>query len=824
MRPATAALGLALLMVAVAFAIPARPAQAADLTGQYGGNLRVALLAAPSWSPTSTDPADGRVHNLVWDTLARPDPATQEPKPWAALSWTAVQDTGTNNGNITVVPRPGMMWSDGTPITTTDLVYTFRTGHGFDVSASGSNIVFRFTDPDGNGPILGGAGNFTSRALYAWIAWDSTGARRYSGMFVPATGNTNLLQANTHYWAGRPFVDSVTLVIASSVDDAACKLLKNRATSLPPGATTVDFLGFSLLPNDLTDERACTAYGGFTGSGGNPLNKSLVNANASRAEPHVSSVHNPGPRFLYYWLDVSVAGPMTDVNFRRGLYLLVNKQSAAQIEPSSKVTHSLISREEVFWFLTSWEVVRDAGFTTIRDPAGTPRQDTNPFAGAQALDTAGYLDRNGDGWRETPTGAPLVLRVGSLGFLGSPDPRKATIAGAFVDVLQRQGVNAVHVQFTSWADLRNAEATHAVDVSLETYDPITTNPRFLETFAPLTTAASLLTDTNARNVATHLNLGKNSFTSGLRALHYNHVTYYNSLCACVLPVLHYESLEVYDRQAFSGWVDSFGGIDNVWSFANAKQPTLGALTISISSFSRSVPSEGSTTVQVAVSDSSGAAVQGASVSLSGTAGTLSPTTGVTDSNGRFQAQWTAPPVTQDWDVTVTATVTKPQYTGGTVWTGLTARAPFRPLEVTVTLADAVLNSSVGTSVQVSVRTSGGAGVGDADVSMSVSLPGGQLLAYSGRTGSCPSTTCGTFSTTFKGYPTVRSIYRIDASASKAGYAPGSGAGSVIVTPPQNTADQFQRVTVTVPGFETLAVIGAIGAAIAILRWRSRREG
>ena len=795
MRPSFAALGLTLLLVAVAFAIPAPAARAADLTGMYGGTLRMALLAAPSWNPLSTNPTDIGPHNLVWDTLARPDAVTGEPKPWAALSWTSDSVAKT----ITVTPRAGLTWSTGTAITNADLVRTF-TQYGFVVSASGSNLVFSF--PSGN------QGKFFSEALYGWIAWDAAGTQRYSGMFDRASPTQ--LNANTHFWAGRPYLDSVILVVASSVDDAACRLLKNRA--VPAVAGTVDLIGFGLLPNDLTDERACTAYGGFRDPLGNPLNKSLVNANATRAEPHVSAVHHPGPRLMYYWIDVAAGGVMGDVAFRRAMYLLVNKQSAALIEPSSRVTHSLISRSDTFWFLSSWEVVRDAGFTTIRDPAGTPRQDTNPFAGAQALDNAGYLDRDGDGWRQTPTGAAFTVRIGSLGFLNSPDPRKATIAGAYVDVLQRQGVNAVHVQFTSWADLRNAETTGAVDVALETYDPGMANPRWMETFQPII-------DANDANTITHLGLGKNAWTLADRQLHFNHVTYYNSLCACALPVLSYETLEAFDRTSFSGWVDSFGGINNVWSFAALQQPQLGPLTIALSTFSKSVTSGSTTTVQVVVSDNGGGAVQGAAISLAATIGTLTDLTGATDANGRFQTTWTAPLVNEDTDVTVTATVSKPQYVGGVVWTGITAHAPFRPLDVAVTLGQSVLGAGNTTSVQVLVTTSGGAPVANAAVSLTVSLPGGRLTSSSGATNAA-----GIFTTSFTASPSVRSIYRIDVMASRAGFSAGSGAGSVIVTPAPNVPSDYKHVSTTIPGFEALAVIGAIGAAVAVLRWRSRREG
>ena len=756
----------------------------------YGGNLRMAILSAPSWNPLSAGVSDAPIYNLVWDTLARPNPATEKPEPWAAQSWTPDATAKT----ITVTLRAGLTWSDGTAITAADVAATFGR-YGFTVTVSSGQLVFDFT--------AGGAGRFYTEVLPGWIAWNSAGATKYSGMFAPSSSNTSVLLANTQFWAGRPYLDSVSLVVASSVDDGACRLLKSHD---PAARGTVDLLGFSLLPNDLSDERMCTSYGGFRDSFGNPLGKSLVNANASRAEPHVSAVHHAGPRFLYYWLDIPSGGVLGDAGFRKALYYFVNKQLAKSIEPSADTTNSLINRNDQFWFLPSWEVRVDAGFALING-----RQDTNPLPGVQALDAARYIDQNGDGWRDTPAGAPFSLRIGSLGFLNSPDPRKATIAGAYVDALRRQGVNAVHVQFTSVADLRTAETNHLVDVALETYDPGTANPRWMETFQPIL-------DANDPNTITHLGLGRNAFTMDLRQLHFNHVTFYNGGCACVLPVLHFDTLEVYDRDVYAGYVDMFGGINNVWSFASLRAPTLGTLTVTISSLSRTVTSGSRTTVQVVVTDSNGVGVTNATVDLTKTAGTLSTATGVTGTGGRFEATWTAPPVSQDTDATVTATVSKLQYVGAVVWTAITARAPFQPLEVSVVSAASVLNASTSTSVQVTVSSSGNP-VADAELTLAVSLPGGELVAQTGRTDAS-----GVFSTSFQASPTVRSLYRIDVSASKAGYTPGTGTGSVIVNAPAPDPAKFQRVTVALPGFEALAVLAAIGVAVGVLRWRNRREG
>jgi hypothetical protein len=345
----------------------------------------------------------------------------------------------------------------------------------------------------------------------------------------------------------------------------------------------------------------------------------------------------------------------------------------------------------------------------------------------------------------------------------------------------------------------------------------------METFAPLL-AAGGLSDPDARNVITHLNLGKNATTLAERVLHYNHVTFYNSQCACVLPVLHYETLEAYDRDAFVGWADGYGGVNSAWSFAGLMLPQLGPLTVSLTAVSHTVSSGGRTQVQVTVTDMNDVAVLTATVSLSATAGTFTPGGGLTDANGRFRTNWTAPSAGGNLDATVTATVTKTQYSGAAASTTITVHPLYRPLDVAVSVGATSIEAPNSTTVQVLV-TSGGLPVPDANVSLSLSLPGGVLGTYSGTT-AATGTGLGTFSTTFTASPSIRSIYRIDVAVSKAGYAPGSGTISVLVSPKKNVATDFQSVNVVqnVPGFEALVFIGALGAAVAIVRWRQRREG
>src|SRR2546422_5018601 len=82
-----ALLGLVLLLLLST----ARPAAAThgDLSGLYGGNLRVSVRNALNLNPfTATDADSWKVIPLVYHSLARVDPITPLSAPWAAASWT----------------------------------------------------------------------------------------------------------------------------------------------------------------------------------------------------------------------------------------------------------------------------------------------------------------------------------------------------------------------------------------------------------------------------------------------------------------------------------------------------------------------------------------------------------------------------------------------------------------------------------------------------------------------------------------------------------------------------------------------------------------
>src|SRR2546422_417145 len=114
-----ALLGLVLLLLLST----ARPAAAThgDLSGLYGGNLRVSVRNALNLNPfTATDADSWKVIPLVYDSLARIDPFTLLPAPWAAASWSVSGST------LTVTLRSDLAFHEGSAETAADEIYSCK--------------------------------------------------------------------------------------------------------------------------------------------------------------------------------------------------------------------------------------------------------------------------------------------------------------------------------------------------------------------------------------------------------------------------------------------------------------------------------------------------------------------------------------------------------------------------------------------------------------------------------------------------------------------------------------------------------------------------
>ena len=88
---------------------------------------RASLVVGNGAEPQSLDPAlvtaipASRVLNCLFEGLTRPHPETLEPLPAMAQSWEVSEDGRT----YTFTLRPGLRWSDGVPITASDLRWSY---------------------------------------------------------------------------------------------------------------------------------------------------------------------------------------------------------------------------------------------------------------------------------------------------------------------------------------------------------------------------------------------------------------------------------------------------------------------------------------------------------------------------------------------------------------------------------------------------------------------------------------------------------------------------------------------------------------------------
>jgi len=89
-----------------------------------GGQLTAGIRTDPRSfnSLVATDEVSALVSSLTQGGLVRINKATFELEPWLAEKWEATAD----GRQYTLHLRPGLVWSDGTPLTSQDVLFTLR--------------------------------------------------------------------------------------------------------------------------------------------------------------------------------------------------------------------------------------------------------------------------------------------------------------------------------------------------------------------------------------------------------------------------------------------------------------------------------------------------------------------------------------------------------------------------------------------------------------------------------------------------------------------------------------------------------------------------
>ena len=217
------------------------------------------LLFARSVAPTQLDPAnsivEGDVYTLdkIFEPLFITTPAGQL-QPWLAQSYTTSKDGLT----WTFTLRPGVRFSDGTPVTAKDVVFSinraatdkngplsFLDASIKTIKASGTNrVVFTLTAPWA--PFLSDISVFANAIVPANFGGKSAKAFFAkpvgTGPFVlnSWTPDSNLtLKRNPNYWrTGRPYLDAVQINYVADDNQRVLQLQSGQAQvidAVPPG-------------------------------------------------------------------------------------------------------------------------------------------------------------------------------------------------------------------------------------------------------------------------------------------------------------------------------------------------------------------------------------------------------------------------------------------------------------------------------------------------------------------------------------------------------------------------------------------------------------
>jgi len=192
----------------------------------YGGTLRVNMRL----SSTSLDPADvvqsgsfagNNISSLIFDTLVTLD-RRGVAHPALAISWQS--ETGGQRWQFKL--RTGVKFNDGTSLTAEQVAASLRAANpSWKIVASGDGITIERDVPDA--------------AMPAELAMERNAIARRGGSAIQGTGpfaiqqwdagKKLILSANNDYWDGRPYVDSVEILMGQGLREQMLALDLGKA-------------------------------------------------------------------------------------------------------------------------------------------------------------------------------------------------------------------------------------------------------------------------------------------------------------------------------------------------------------------------------------------------------------------------------------------------------------------------------------------------------------------------------------------------------------------------------------------------------------------
>ncbi|HSK95205.1 MAG TPA: ABC transporter substrate-binding protein [Euzebyales bacterium] len=341
-----------------------------------------------NWNPFMSWARATGTFGLLYESLFRYDPMTNEYIPWLAESGDWTSETVYE---LTV--RDGITWSDGEPLTAEDVKFTFDLGQQYD-------------------------------ALFFAPLWEFLEGVEVADSTVTFTFSESLYQEWANYLYGVPIVPQ-HIWSELSEEDITAGPNENPVGS---GAYTYDThsedrmvwlrnpnwwgteaVGMEMKPKrivDIVNSDNNTALGLVLQGQLDLSNNFLpgIAALTSGGSYSVKTYYSEPPYMLAAntaWLVTNnTKAPMDDPEFRKALAWSINVDQIVE-----RVYDNIVAKASPTGMLPYWEDYVDQG---VVDELGFSY---DPDRARQILADAGYTDTNGDGMVETPEGEQIALTV-----------------------------------------------------------------------------------------------------------------------------------------------------------------------------------------------------------------------------------------------------------------------------------------------------------------------------------------------------------------------------------------------------------------------------
>ena len=414
----------------------------------YGGTVVVSHRAASAWvrnfNPFAPDPINETL-DMIHEPLIVWNPVTAgEPTWWLATGYEYSEDLMT----LTFTLREGVLWNDGEVFNADDVVFTM-------------NLIHEYPELDRG-------------ALWGFVESvekvdDYTVAFHLSRVFTQAHGRIGELNpVPEHVWS--QVEDPVTFTnpepvatgpfsIVCTFRDQVYELCRNE-NYWQEGKPYVERLRYPAYP------------------GNEQSNLALVNGEIDWAGHFVPDIENtyvaqdPEHFHYYFWpgggtvslYANTTKAPFSDVQFRRAMSMAVDYESVVNIGMYGYTVPAYpvgLGPAHENW--------------VMEEPMARAEEmglgQYNPEGAAAILDEAGYVDADGDGWRDLPDGSPIEFNVQVVNGWTDWVTSVQIISQNFQDV----GLNAsvATPEFGDWLD--NLQ-TGSYDVSIGWGTTVTRTP------------------------------------------------------------------------------------------------------------------------------------------------------------------------------------------------------------------------------------------------------------------------------------------------------------------------------------------------------------